>query len=83
MGLDALARGKDPDEAFGGGGNMFGGMGGFGGSAGGSGGQQSAFSQKDAEKMFKSMVSALSLYQLSTVRTAAYDFLVISYSSAT
>jgi len=91
MGLDALERGKDPDEAFGGGGgnagfggaNMFGGMGGFGGSAGGSGGQQSAFSQKDAEKMFKSMVSALSLYQLSSVRTAAYDFLVISYSSAT
>ena len=67
MGLDALARGKDPDEAFGGGGhagfggaNMFGGMGGFGGSAGGGGGQQSAFSQKDAEKMFKTMVSALS-----------------------
>jgi nanoRNase/pAp phosphatase (c-di-AMP/oligoRNAs hydrolase) len=47
MGLDALARGKDPDEAFGGGGHA-----GFGGA--------NMFSQKDAEKMFKSMVSALS-----------------------
>lgn len=86
LGLDALARGQDPDEAFGGGSgnagfggaNMFGGMGGFGGSAGGGGGgQQSAFSQKDAEKMFKSMVSAFSSYQSSTVTTAAYNFLLL------
>lgn len=60
MGLDALAKGQDPEETFGGGAGFggakmfseFGGMGGFGGTEG-SGGGQATYTQKDAEKMFE------------------------------